>query len=208
MVFFFTSRAPYNMVIYMGKDKFENEDLIKYGLNEDIWFHVDNLSSAHVYLRLEKGKTMDDIPADVLEDCAQLVKNNSISGVKEQVVTVIYTPWSNLKKTQGMEAGAVSFHDQKLVRKLKIEKKKEIVKAIEKTRTEKPVDLRAQREEYDRQLRTEDKKRKEEQRVKEQKEAEEKKKQQDLLNYVGFMDNNRMKSNKDADLEDLEDDFM
>ncbi len=64
------------------------------------------------------------------------------SGVKEQTVTVIYTPWSNLKKTQGMEAGAVSFHDQKLVRKLKIEKKKEIVKAIEKTRTEKPVDLR------------------------------------------------------------------
>lgn len=26
------------MVIYMGKDKFENEDLIKYGLNEDIWW--------------------------------------------------------------------------------------------------------------------------------------------------------------------------
>lgn len=46
------------------------------------------------------------------------------------------------------------------------------------------------------------------QRVKEQKEAEEKKKQQDLLNYVGFMDSDRMKSNKDADLADLEDDFM
>jgi hypothetical protein len=208
MVFFFTSRAPYNMVIYMGKDKFENEDLIKYGLNEDIWFHVDNLSSAHVYLRLEKGKTMDDIPADVLEDCAQLVKNNSIQGVKETTVTVIYTPWSNLKKTQGMEAGAVSFFDQKLVRKLKIEKKKEIVKLVEKTRTEKQVDLRAQRDEYDRLLRADEKKRKEEQRVKEQKEAEEKKKQQDLLNYVGFMDSDRMKSNKDADLADLEDDFM
>ncbi len=47
-----------------------------------------------------------------------------------------------MKKTQGMEAGAVSFFDQKLVRKLKIEKKKEIVKAVEKTRTEKQVDLR------------------------------------------------------------------
>jgi len=44
--------------------------------------------------------------------------------------------------------------------------------------------------------------------LKEQKEAEDKKKQQDLLNYVGFMDNSRMKSNKDADLADLEDDFM
>lgn len=62
--------------IYMGKDKFENEDLIRYGFLEDIWcgakmarrararavahahpadmcrFHVDDLSSAHVYLRL------------------------------------------------------------------------------------------------------------------------------------------------------------
>jgi hypothetical protein len=29
-----------------GKDKYENEDLIKYGIPEDFWFHVDDLSSA------------------------------------------------------------------------------------------------------------------------------------------------------------------
>ena len=41
------------MVIYMGKDKFENEDLMKYAWPDtDIWFHVADLSSAHVYLRL------------------------------------------------------------------------------------------------------------------------------------------------------------
>jgi hypothetical protein len=40
-------------MLYMGKDKFENEDLIKYGWPEDIWFHVDNLSSAHVYVRMQ-----------------------------------------------------------------------------------------------------------------------------------------------------------
>lgn len=87
--------------------RYENEDLIKYAFNEDIWqvlfvravsappishpgcthctvpqarFHVDNLSSAHVYLRLPRGKTMDDIEPDTLEDCAQLVKANSIQG--------------------------------------------------------------------------------------------------------------------------------
>lgn len=27
----------------------------------DLWFHVDKLSSAHVYLRLGKGQTIDDI---------------------------------------------------------------------------------------------------------------------------------------------------
>ncbi len=39
----------------MGKDKFENEKLIEHGWPEDVWFHVDDLSSAHVYLRLPRG---------------------------------------------------------------------------------------------------------------------------------------------------------
>lgn len=43
-------------------------------------FHVDDLSSAHVYLRLPKGGKMDDIDEDTLEECAQLVKANSIQG--------------------------------------------------------------------------------------------------------------------------------
>lgn len=43
-------------VLYMGKDKYENEDLIRYGFPEDVWFHVDNLSSAHVYLRMNRGE--------------------------------------------------------------------------------------------------------------------------------------------------------
>uniref|UniRef100_A0A8C8AY30 Coiled-coil domain-containing protein 25 n=1 Tax=Otus sunia TaxID=257818 RepID=A0A8C8AY30_9STRI len=43
-------------------------------------FHVDKLSSAHVYLRLHKGQTVDDIPKEVLIDCAHLVKANSIQG--------------------------------------------------------------------------------------------------------------------------------
>jgi hypothetical protein len=43
-------------------------------------FHVDKFSSAHVYLRLPEGQTMDQIPPAVLEDCCQLVKANSIEG--------------------------------------------------------------------------------------------------------------------------------
>lgn len=45
-------------------------------------FHVDNLSSAHVYMRLRDGETWDDIPKPLLEDCAQLTKANSIEGEK------------------------------------------------------------------------------------------------------------------------------
>lgn len=41
---------------------------------------MDKMSSAHVYIRLNKGQTVDDISEGLLEDCAQLVKANSIQG--------------------------------------------------------------------------------------------------------------------------------
>ena len=46
MVLFFMSSQGY--VIYMGRDKHENEDLIAYGLPEDLWFHVENEKAAMV----------------------------------------------------------------------------------------------------------------------------------------------------------------
>ena len=56
------------------KDKYENEELIRFGLPEDVWFHVDDLSSAHVYLRQKPGEKLDDISPDLLLECASLVK--------------------------------------------------------------------------------------------------------------------------------------
>ena len=60
MVYYFNSRDGH--LIYVGKDKFENEDLIKYGFPEDIWFHADDYSSPHVYLRLNENESFDNIP--------------------------------------------------------------------------------------------------------------------------------------------------
>ncbi|MCJ1475339.1 hypothetical protein MMC13_004001 [Lambiella insularis] len=112
MVYYFTSTASDPpSTIYVGKDKFENEELIKYGWEED--FHADNLSSAHVYLRLPTGQSWEDIPSALVDDCAQLTKANSIEGNKRDNVTVIYTPWSNLKKDGSMAVGQVSFHEAK-----------------------------------------------------------------------------------------------
>ncbi|KAG8229447.1 hypothetical protein J437_LFUL010783 [Ladona fulva] len=116
MVYYFTSNvvAP-PVILFMGIDKYENEDLIKWGWPEDVWFHVDKVSSAHVYLRLNKGQTLDDVPTAVIEDAAQLVKANSINGNKMNDVDVVYTMWNNLKKTDGMEVGQVGFFKDKEV---------------------------------------------------------------------------------------------
>jgi hypothetical protein len=58
---------------------------------------------------------MEDIPAAVLEDCVQLVKANSIQGSKQPTVNIVYTPWSNLKKTGDMDIGQVGFVSQQKV---------------------------------------------------------------------------------------------
>jgi hypothetical protein len=52
--------------IYMGKDKYENEELIRWGWPEDIWFHVDDLSSAHVYLRQPEVGFLGSFPRSLV----------------------------------------------------------------------------------------------------------------------------------------------
>lgn len=68
-----------------------DEDLIKYAWPQDVWFHVDKLSSAHVYIRMSEGMVWDAIPEPLLIDCAQLVKANSIEGMGKRRVPPIGT---------------------------------------------------------------------------------------------------------------------
>lgn len=82
----------------MGKDKTENEELIEYAFPHDVWFHVDNYSSAHVYLRLEDLDEIDEIPQELFEEMCQLTKANSIEGSKKNVVDIVYTFADNLLK--------------------------------------------------------------------------------------------------------------
>lgn len=122
--------------LYMGKNQTENELLIKYGHPEDVWFHVEDLSSAHVYFRMKPGMTMDDIPEEAILDCATMVKANSIAGCKKSEVSVVFTRWKNLKKTHGMADGQVGYHRPDNVRRIRVKKDNFRVKKLEKTRTE------------------------------------------------------------------------
>lgn len=68
--------------------------------------HADSLSSAPVYIR--RQSIDEEVPPSVLCDAGQLVKDNSIVGRKLPQIKVVYTPWSNLKKTGDMDVGQVS----------------------------------------------------------------------------------------------------
>jgi len=162
MVFYFTCQSRPDLaekyIIYMGRDKFDNEALIQYGWPEDLWFHVDDLSSAHVYLRLPRGDSFETVPEEVVEECASLVKANSIKGCKMSEVKIVYTPWENLKKTSDMVAGQVGYHNSKRVKYITVKKNNDIVKKIEKTRSaDSTPDLAAERQERDRRVLEEDK---------------------------------------------------
>jgi len=192
----------------MGEEKCENEELIKWGWPEDVWFHVDKLSSAHVYLRLNKGQVIDDIPAAILEDAAQLVKANSIQGNKMNNIDVVYTMWSNLKKTAGMEVGQVGFFREKEVRKIRVEKRvNEIVNRLNKTKVEKKPDLRQEREQRDREERDNKKRLLKDQKEREREEERRKQADAELRSYDRLMKPSSMKTNKDDDGNDS-DDFM
>ncbi|KAJ5167649.1 Coiled-coil domain-containing protein 25 [Penicillium canariense] len=205
MVYYFTSNAVSpSAFIYVGKDKFENEDLIKFGLEHDV--------CAHVYLRLREGETWDNIPEPLLEDCAQLTKANSIDGNKKDNITIIYTPWSNLQKDGSMATGQVSFHNPKLVRKVLVRiRENPIVNRLNKTRVEKFPDLRAEKEDFLRKKRHDERKTREQQQNKdkqEKREREQLKWQKDhAYDDMFSAENMEDSSNQDRD-PDFLDDFM
>ena len=197
------------------KDKYENEDLIKYGLPEDVWFHVDDLSSAHVYLRMKPGMTLDDISDDLLLDCSSLVKANSIQGCKKSSVYVVYTRWKNLKKTGNMVDGQVGFHRPDNVRRIEVEKNGPIVRALEKTRTEDHPDLAQLQQDRLREIQMEKKQEfkrlaKEKEEAKRQAMAEKEAKSYDrIMKEENMMKTSEMKSSVDATAaEEFEEDFF
>lgn len=215
MVFYYKARPDAgDYTIYLGADKNENEELIKYGLPEDVWFHVDKVSSAHVYLRLKKGESIDSISEGLLEDCAQLVKAHSIQGNKMNNVEVVYTPWSNLKKTPSMDVGQVGFHNHRMVRILIVEKRvNEIINRLNKTRVERRPDLKAEKdasnaaEKAERKMQLKEKKRRGEM------ERLEKERWAEIRSYKGLMVAEKMTSNRQIasagkSMQEMEDEFV
>lgn len=208
MVYHFVSNVVDPPIkLFMGFDKHENEELIRWGWPEDVWFHVDKLSSAHVYIRLHQNQTIDDIPEPVIQDAVQLCKANSITGNKTNNLDVIYTMWSNLKKTPGMDVGQVAFHDDKAVRKVRVERRiNEIINRLNRTKTQSEPKFRDEREARDAEERRKQKlqmKKDKELDKEKQKEHEE---QAKLRRYESLMQSDLMNSNKDDGNDS--DDFM
>ncbi|PNP59740.1 hypothetical protein THARTR1_00619 [Trichoderma harzianum] len=187
----------------MNSYHYELEQMLKHNA-ERASFHVDKLSSAHIYLRMQPGQTWDNLPEELVMDLAQLTKANSIEGNKKDNITVIYTPWSNLKKDGSMDVKRV----------LVPHRENPIVNRLNKTKVEKKPDLKAERDDMLKELRKRDqaaqlikaRNKKEEQR--QAQEWKEKKWQKDHAYDDLFTDENMASSSNQDRAEDWEDDFM
>jgi NFACT protein RNA binding domain len=134
-------------------------------------------------------------------------------GNKKDNITIIYTPWSNLRKDASMAVGQVSFHQSNApnVRKIHVpHRDNAIVNRLNKTRTEAFPDLQAlhnaelKRKQKEQRLKAEEKKRQEK---KEREEREALKWQKDHA-YEDLQREEGMRSNQDTQEGDWDDDFM
>lgn len=92
--------SPDGHMLYMGKDKYENEDLIRYGFPEDVWFHVDNLSSAHVYLRMNRGEKVRSVAGGHAVDGGPESCDDGGRG-SQALHAVVYDHWTHIPTKPG-----------------------------------------------------------------------------------------------------------
>ncbi|ELR08669.1 hypothetical protein GMDG_03355 [Pseudogymnoascus destructans 20631-21] len=150
MVYYFTSNtvSP-SAYVYVGKDKVENEDLIAYGVEEE----VCSTSTISHPLISTSASPKPNHGNPYLKTSSLILLNSqkqtpSKARNKKDNVTIIYTPWSNLKKDGSMATGQVSFHDNKKVKKILVPTRiNAIINRLNKTKVEKFPDFAAERDE-------------------------------------------------------------
>lgn len=101
--------------IIVGRNSKENWGLIDISEKQDLWFHVEDKPSCHVFI--VKPFNCDLIPKDVIIKAAQLCKFYS-KYKNDKKVKIIYTEIRNIKK--GKDCGSVSIINLKKLENITI----------------------------------------------------------------------------------------
>lgn len=82
--------------IYIGKNSVQNDYILsKVATGEDLWFHPQNCHGAHLILK--KNNPSENIPDNILLECAKLTKKYSQKS-NEAKMPIIYTKRKYVKK--------------------------------------------------------------------------------------------------------------
>lgn len=101
--------------VYIGKNNIQNDYIsLKLSNPNDVWFHAQKIHGSHVLLRNPENLELDEIPENVLFNCAKLAKENSKASDSLNVC-VDYCLAKFVKKASGAKPGMVIYNNFKTI---------------------------------------------------------------------------------------------
>lgn len=99
--------------VLVGRNNIENDWLtMKYASKTDVWMHTKDIPGSHVIVKMEIGRNVDDLPAELIYEAASIAAYHSKAGGSDNV-PVDYVPVRYVKKPNGAKPGMVIFtHNQ------------------------------------------------------------------------------------------------
>lgn len=100
-------------VAFVGHNNIENDYLtMKFANKTDVWMHTKDIPGSHLILRLDDGRNVDDLPAELIYEAASIAAYHSKAKGSDNV-PVDYVPVRYVKKPNGAKPGMVIFtHNQ------------------------------------------------------------------------------------------------
>lgn len=99
--------------VLVGRNNIENDWLtMKHASKTDVWMHTKDIPGSHVIVKMENGRNVDDLPAELIYEAASIAAFHSKAGGSDNV-PVDYVPVRYVKKPNGAKPGMVIFtHNQ------------------------------------------------------------------------------------------------
>jgi len=99
--------------VLVGRNNMDNDWLtMKFASKTDVWMHTKDIPGSHVIVRLDDGRSVGDLPAELIYEAASIAAYHSKASGSDNV-PVDYVPVRYVKKPNGSKPGMVIFtHNQ------------------------------------------------------------------------------------------------
>ena len=99
--------------VLVGRNNIDNDWLtMKFASKTDVWMHTKDIPGSHVIVRLEDGRNVNDLSAELIYEAASIAAYHSKAAGSDNV-PVDYVPVRYVKKPNGSKPGMVIFtHNQ------------------------------------------------------------------------------------------------
>ena len=101
--------------VLVGRNNVENDYLtMKLAAKTDVWMHTKDIPGSHLIMQLGEGRSIGDLPAELIYEAASIAAYHSKAGGSSNV-PVDYVPVRYVKKPNGAKPGMVIFTHNKTV---------------------------------------------------------------------------------------------